>query len=72
MGVYRLRAGFRDREGMIEAQELDEICDAGDVRSAVTAAKARLIDGIPEGTNIVWLTDEAGGLLWTQRTTDEP
>ena len=71
MGIYRLRAGFRDWEGLIDPQELDEAVEASDARGAVQSVKAHLDGNIPEGANMVWLTDEAGNLLWSQRTTDE-
>ena len=71
MAIYRLRAGFRDRDGIIGAQELDEMLEASDVYSAVVQVRQRPGENIPEGANMIWLTDAAGNLLWSQRTTDD-
>jgi hypothetical protein len=72
VGTYRLHRGWREPNGLVT-----DHATSGRTITAPTAHAAvavALADGdflINEETNLAWLTDEQGAMVWSLRLDDE-
>ncbi|CAO4164917.1 hypothetical protein [Methylorubrum extorquens] len=72
MGTYRLHRGWREPNGLVT-----DHATSGQTIAAPTAydaVAAALADGdflVTEDTNLAWLTDDHGALVWSLRLDDE-
>lgn len=64
--TYRLRVAWREKHGVVRAPVRDEPIAAASLREAIGAVLGNGIV-LTEGTNLAWLSDEAGNLVWTLR-----
>ena len=72
MSTFRLHRGWREPNGLVT----DHVT-SGRIIKAVTASEAMsaaLAEGdflVTDDTNLVWLTDEQGAMVWSLRLDDE-
>ncbi|UYW26618.1 hypothetical protein OKC48_25770 [Methylorubrum extorquens] len=72
MGTYRLHRGWREPNGLVT----DHATSGQTITapSAYAAVAVALADGdflLTEDTNLAWLTNEHGALVWSLRLDDE-
>ncbi len=72
MGTYRLHRGWREPNGLVtDHSTSDQTITAPTAYDAMAAALAKDDFLITDDTNLVWLTDELGALVWSLRLDDE-
>ncbi|MFE1598472.1 hypothetical protein [Methylobacterium sp. ID0610] len=65
MPTYRLQVATRDRHGTVGRALQDVRIEAAGVRQASARALGRADELFSDDATLVWLTDEAGELVWT-------
>ncbi|TXN19284.1 MULTISPECIES: hypothetical protein [Methylobacterium] len=71
MHLYRLRVAFRDKRGIVRPPALDETLKAASLREAIGAILGDADRLLLAGTNLAWLTDTDGNMLWTLRMDEQ-
>ncbi|GEP00275.1 hypothetical protein [Methylobacterium haplocladii] len=71
MHTYRLRVAFRDKRGIVRPPARDETIEVANLREAIGALLSNADTLLIEGTNLAWLTDKEGNLLWTLRMDEQ-
>jgi hypothetical protein len=70
--TFRLHRGWREPNGLItDHSTLERIIKAASASDAVSAALAEGDFVLDDDTNLVWLTDDQGALVWSLRLDDE-
>lgn len=67
MPTYRFRVAWREKHGIVRRPVHDEIVEASGLREAIAAALSHGDSLLTEGTNLAYLTDDDGFLVWTLR-----
>lgn len=66
MKMFRLHRGWRKPNGLITAHAtLERIIKAASASDAVSAALAEGDFVLDDDTNLIWLTDDQGTLVWS-------
>lgn len=72
MGEYRLHRGWREANGLVTDHATSgRTITALSAYAAVAVALAAGDFLVTEGTNLAWLTDDYGALVWSLRLDDE-
>lgn len=72
MGAFRLHRGWREPNGLvIDHVTLGRTIIAPTAAAAMASALAEGDFLVTDGTNLAWLTDAQGALVWSLRLDDE-
>lgn len=65
--TYRFCVAWREKHGIVRPPARDEMIDASGLREAIAVALSHGDSLVSEGTNLAYLTDEEGLLVWSLR-----
>jgi hypothetical protein len=72
MSTFHLHRGWREPNGLVtDHATSDRIIKAASASEAMSVALAESDFLLTEDTNLVWLTDEKGALIWSLRLDNE-
>lgn len=72
MKTFRLHRGWREPNGLVtDHATLERVIKATSASEAMGAALAEGDFVLENDTNLVWLTDDQGALVWSLRLDDE-
>lgn len=72
MSQFRLHRGWREPDGLVtDHVTLGRTIEAATAYEAMAAALAEGDFLVTDDTNLAWLTDEHGALVWSLRLDDE-
>jgi hypothetical protein len=70
--TFRLHRGWREPNGLVtDHATLERVIKAVSASEAMSAALAEGDFVVSDDTNLVWLTDDQGALVWSLRLDDE-